>query len=501
MVERVTEEENQLSLASITRGASLFFVGRLTSKGLKFVLNLLLARGLGASLYGIYAYSMTIISFIVIFSRLGSGKSLLKFIPSCENEPQRRDFFVGLAYSTGLTVSVIVGIALYSLAPTVSRITIDNPLFVDVLRILAIVLPFNVLIGLTSSVFQGTEQLEYKILTAEIGLPFMHVAFAGIALFLGYSLQGVVVGVSAGTVLISIAAITILYDRTTVRPSVSSSQSRSNVARFYNFSIPLTMKEMGSILYNRIDILMVGFFLTESVVGIYQVSVLVATLLILPLTAFNQLFPPVASRLYSNDEINQLESIYETVTRWSLTVAIFPALIFAIFSSEVLSIFGPEFSNGWLVLTLFTVAQLTSCAVGPSGYVLMMTDHQYLTLINQWMLGILNIGLNYLFIIEFGMVGAAMATAAILSLINIVRIIEVWYTEDILPYSMKFVKPLAAGLITGALMYGCSIFFEGAVLLVGGSFIGGLTFVCLLFLFGIEEQDQEIFYNFAEERL
>jgi len=495
------DEEKRSSLTDIYRGASMFFIGRLLSKGLKFGLNVVLTRGLGASLYGIYAYATTLTSLAVVLARFGAGQSLLRFIPAYEDNPAYRDHLVGLAYLTALLGSVLIGSALYLLAPIISELTLDNPLFVDVLRIFALVLPFNSIIKLTNAVFRGLKQLEYQVIVADVVHPVTQIGVVTIGLLLGYSLLGVVASLAVGAILVCLVAVTLLYARTPLRPDVAGRQRRMGVREFYSYSVPLTLKDVGSILYNRIDILMVGFFLAESTVGIYRIAVLVSGLLVLPLNAFNQLFTPVASQLYTEGDVTELQSVYETITRWTLTVAIPPALVAALYSPELLAVFGSEFSAGGLVLTLFAVGQLTNCAVGPSGYLLMMTDHQYLTMANQWLLGALNVVLNYVFILEFGLIGAALATAGVLSFINVIRVCEVWYTEGMTPYSTVYWKPLAAGALSGAVMAALSGVVGGYVLLVVGALVGGMVFVGTLFVLGIEQDDRKFFTRIVGERL
>jgi len=501
MPDSSSDEEKRSSLTDITRGASLFFIGRLLSKGLKFFLNVVLTRGLRSSLYGIYAYAATLTSLAVVLARFGAGKSLLRFIPAYEDDPPYRNNLVGLAYLTALLGSVLVGTALYLLAPIISGVTLDNPLLVDVLRILALVLPFNTVIKLTNAVFRGLKRLKYQVVLADVVHPVTQIGVVTIGLLLGYSLLGVVASLAVGAILVCLVAVTLLYARTPLRPDVTGRQTGTGIQEFYSYSVPLTLKDLGSVLYNRIDILMVGFFLAESTVGIYRIAVLVSGLLVLPLSAFNQLFPPVASQLYTEGEMSELQSVYETVTRWTLTVAILPALVAALYSPELLAVFGSEFSDGGLVLTLFAVGQLTNCAVGPSGYLLMMTDHQHLTMINQWLLGVINVVLNYVFILEFGLIGAALATAGILSFINVIRVFQVWYTEGLTPYSTAYWKPLAAGALSGTVMAALSEMFEGYVLLVMGALVGGMVFVATLFGLGIEQDDREFFVRVVGERL
>jgi len=251
-------------------------------------------------------------------------------------------------------------------------------------------------------------------------------------------------------------------------------------------------KDIGSILYTKIDILMVGFFLLESSVGIYRIAVLLTTFLALPLMAINQLFPPIASRLFSERNFEDLERVYSITARWAFTFTLPLALVVAIYDVEVLKLFGPEFAAGGNVVLLFAIGRTISSAVGPSGYLLMMTDNQYYSMLNQWLLGVLNIALNYVLILKFGLIGAAVATVVVLILINFIRVGEVWYLERITPFSGAFLKPIMAGFLAGVVMIQFAKFFAGYVLLIVGSGIGVSAFFGLLILFGIEDRDKEL---------
>lgn len=317
---------------------------------------------------------------------------------------------------------------------------------------------------------------------------------------LGYSLIGVVAGLAIGSVLVFFIAVLILVNQTTIRPDPSP-YSRSEVVGFFDYSVPLTLKDVGKLLYERVDILMVGFLLAEADVGIYQIAFFLAAFIALPLGAINQLVPPVASGLYSNGSIEELGSVYKTVTRWTVTISVFLALVLGVYGAEILALFGPQFPAGAAVLAVLLVGQLTNNVVGPNGFLLMRTDHQYVNLVNQWTLGILNIILNYFFILEFGLIGEAIATASVLTLINIVRLIEVWYLEGLVPYSISFWKPLAAGGITGGLMATLTMLFSGYHLLIIGGLIGVLVYGLCLFVVGFEEQDRALFDSMVLNRL
>lgn len=474
------------SLSSISAGAGLFLIGKVFARGIDLVTNIVLTRFLGTSLYGIYAYLNVIFSLFTVITKLGGNNSLLRFLPEYEEQPRKRRVMLSLAYGSSLVASIVIALSVYVLAPLISAYTLDDPLFVDVLRITAVIIPFNTLSQLTFAVFKAIERMDYNVVTSSVVRPLFRLVFVGGAVALGYSLIGAAAGLIVSGLLTAVVGLAVLLRRTDLglfgRPSWDESKE------YYNFSVPLTFNQLGYFLYNRVDILMVGFFLSGSSVGIYRIAVAVAGFLSLSLTAFNQLFPPIASRLYHNDKHDELESIYGTVTRIIFTISLFPAIAAALYAPEVLSVFGEGFTEGTSVLVLFIFAQLTNCFVGPSGFLLMMSDHQYVSLFNQASSGILNAILNYLFITTFGFIGAALATASVLVLVNLLRVAQVWYFEGFSPYDRSYLKPVVAGLVSAPIMYGASLVFQRYVLLLVGGATGGLAFLAVLYLLGIEEE-------------
>lgn len=493
MAER--SDQSNSSLGSITRGASFFAIGHIVSKIAGFLVNLILTRTLGTGLYGIYAYGTMIMSFISIFTDLGTDKALMKFIPEYEGDPHRQNQIIGLVAVTVITASVLVSILLYVFAPLINDLTLRHSLFVDILRILAIALPFKALITSITSSFQGLELPEYQIFISKITMSVSRLVLTGLAILLGYALLGAITAVVLAWVITFGVGVALFLSQTSLRFALTTTKSR--IMEFYNFSLPLTIGHLGSMLQQRTDVLMIGFFLTGSAVGIYNVAFVLAKFLQLPLLAFNQIFPSVASRLYANSELAELDTVYSQVTRWTLTATLLPTLGLVIYPAEVLAVFGQNFTAGEEVLILLALSQFVYAAVGPSGYILMMTGHQYLTMANEWGLGVLNVVLNYFFIQYFGIIGAALATAGLIALLNVLTLFEIWYTEGLLPYSRNFLKPLLAGGVAGVTMYILAGVFSDYVLLVVGGSCGMLTFILMLLLLGIEQNDKEFLREYV----
>lgn len=490
------------SLRSVAHGASLFVIGKLVRDGLKFVTHIILSRYLGAGVYGVFAYCNMISKVGLALSNVGSDKSLLRYVPQYSDDPQRQRFTVGLAWMTSILGGGTVATVLFLGAPTIASVTISSSTFVSLLRLFAAIVLLDTLAKLLYSTFRALELMEYEVLTSKLLRPTIRLIAVGGAIVAGASIYGIVVALVGASLLVLGLAFLIFLRTTDLRPSLRIDRdSGTEIKKYYNYSLPLSAQQAGQILQSRVDILLVGVFLSSTAVGIYNASYLVAAILLIPLAGFNQLFPPVASRLYSNGDIEELSSVYSTVTRWIFTITFFMALVAIIFRIEILLLFGEEFTAGSAVFALLIVGHSFNGAAGSNGYLLMMTDHQYVVMCNQWIFGAVNVVLTYLFILEFGLAGAALASAGVLALVNVTKIAEVWYLEGLFPYDLSFARPIVCGGIAVIGMYPIKVHLSGIAALVIGGAVGTVIYSVVIWNFGVAETDKKILVETIREGL
>jgi len=481
------------SLVSITKGSSLYIFGKIVSDAVGFVIQLILTRYLGASLYGVYAYGTTISGILSVLTNLGTDKSLIKYLPQYENSPKKQNFVLFLATCTSILGSVVVCISIFILAPFISKITIDHYLFADVLRLFIIILTFDTIANIIYTTFRSLEQLEYEILTHRVLYPILRLIGVSASIIVGFSLLGILSTLVVASLITLLISTYILNSRFSIKPSRSVAHyNRLNIKEYYNFSVPLVFKDVGYMLINRVDILMVGFFLSSAQVGIYNIALVLATLVSIPKSATNQLFPPIASRLHSDGKYDELNLLYKTITRWVFSFALLGAVGLIVYHNEILSLFGDEFRNGSLVLILYVIGKLFDTLGGANGYLLMITEWQYLLAVNQWFFGIINVILNYILITQFGMIGAAIATVMVYSTWNITKTIQLWYLEGLCPYGVSFLKPLIAGLFSMGVMVLLGHYLNGIIYLIVGGLVGILIYFLILISLGIEESDKDL---------
>lgn len=482
-------------IASVTHGAGVSFGALSAHRILRFVLNFVLTQTFSVQSYGVYAFASRLTAVLTRFVPLGSQTTIVRFLPKYADDPERQQRVLGLAYATTIASSVAFGATLYLFAPTLNSATLDQPLLVDVTRLFAVLLPFNALVIFVSQYFRTLQMVEYQTAIRYVAKPGFRLLGAGIALALGASILGVVGAMTAATAALTAVILWVAITKTSVQPKGGA--TGTEIREFYNYSLPNALSIVGGVLRSRIDVVLVGVLLTASDAGIYNIVLLLVAVLAIPLHAFNQILPPVASELYTQENYAALDTVYKTITRYVFTLTAIGAVILFIYRGELLRIFGSEYTRGGIVLAVFLGGRVIANACGATGWLLMMTDHQYLHMANNWVLAVTNVILSYLFIVQFGLIGAALGTGSAIAISNLLRLGELWYLENLQPFDRTFLKPIVASMFAAVVLKGTTIFLSGTTLLAFGSVIGTATFGLSLFALGIEQED----YRLATELL
>ncbi|WP_135820852.1 oligosaccharide flippase family protein [Halostella litorea] len=481
-------------LESISSGSYWFLLGWMFEYIAGFLTQILLTNSLSTASYGVYAFIRKLIALSAGLFPGGSNTALNRYLPKYTDEPSKQDSVLGLSLVFSIGGSVLIGVTLYILAPVLSALTFTGELTAGIVRVVAATIPLLSAVKTLGGAFRALELIRLKILIEKIIRPgVLFIIVGGIALFdpsLKRVVQGLV-GASIATLGLSAVLFVVYTNRV---PSLSDSWSI--VSDYFEYSFLMSLSHSSSLLFKRIDIFMLSYLSVSTAVGVYNVSLLLSGTLLLPLAAFSQLFPPVASRLYEKSDINQLEELYSTVTRWSvmLTSAGFVGLV--IYRTELLTIFGSDYTAGAKILVVLAVGQLVNSAAGPADHLLAMTDHRYVLLANQVSMGISNIALNYLLLIEYGPIGAAVATALIFASLNIIRVVEIYMLERIFPYDSSFLKFLPALSVAFLVMFSIRSFLTTPLSYVGIP-LGLSIYLISLYVFGLEQVDKNLIDHFA----
>ena len=205
-------------------------------------------------------------------------------------------------------------------------------------------------------------------------------------------------------------------------------------------SIPLMFAQSVQFIMAWTDKLMLGGMTSSHDVGIYDVAFKLSMFVNIALTAVNSISSPKFAEMYAKKDFKRLEKIVHQSTKLIFWSSIPLLVVFFLFSSYLLGVFGDEFKAGLYAFLLLCSARLISAFTGPAGNLLQMTGRQVIFMKVLFAGAIINVGLNYLFIPRYGIDGAAMASICSICFWNLTMVYFVKKEFGFLTIYIPFLK-------------------------------------------------------------
>ncbi len=192
-----------------------------------------------------------------------------------------------------------------------------------------------------------------------------------------------------------------------------------------------------------------------SSVGIYGAALRAAQALFLFLTSVSLTFSPFVADLHHRGEREQLDSLYKSVTRWTLAATIPVLLVLAILPGPVLRIFGGDFVEGEDALRILIIGMIVPVMVGTVGFILIMAGRTGWDLLVYVGSFALDIGVAFALARPevLGIRGAAIAQALTLTMSALARLFLVRRFLGIWPFDGWYVRLLVPTLAGGLAMW------------------------------------------------
>ncbi len=250
------------------------------------------------------------------------------------------------------------------------------------LRIFAVAVPFSVAIEILAAVFRGFDRVEEKVYFRDVLMNVLKVLFIVSVIILGYSFLEMI---SAYTLSIVITSVAFIIYAIKKLPIVRGAGTDPIIKELFLFSLPLLLTNALSIIIIQIDTLMLGYFKTASIVGLYNAAHPISQLINIFLLSLVFIYVPVTSQLYSKNLMNEIRRNYKILTKW-ITSATFPFfLIIFLFPEAVLKVlFGSEYvqASVALALQILALGMFIHVFLGPNASTLIVIGRTKLNLMD-----------------------------------------------------------------------------------------------------------------------
>jgi len=371
--------------------------------------------------YGEYSYAITVVGILTMLSVLGFPMLIVregaKNIVN-ENWPLLRGL-IRLSHFVVIPFSLLLSLLAVILALEIDDKS-NSSIVIAVISLLPLVV-VSAAIQLQASVLQG---LKFIIASQIPSLIIQRVGFIVILFLLVFFWQEKVTLFNVIAIQISMSFVALICSyimyKTRLPKQLGLTSPSYNTLSWIKSAATFLLISGVYLINKQTDILMIGFYLEPSKIGIYRAVIQGSDLVVLVLIVGNLVIQPHIASLYAKGDTVKLQKLITRTARIIMLscLPMFISLLF--FGDYFLTLFGNEFIDGTKSLTILATGQLVNVFFGSVGVVLSMAGYERDTLYGVAIAAIVNIVLNMIYIPEWGIEGAAFASSVSLVIWNII---------------------------------------------------------------------------------
>lgn len=453
-VNTMSEIINQ-SLQKIAKGTGIIFIGTIIGMLLGFVSRVIIVRYITQSEYGIYSLALVLTSIFVTISRLGLSEGSTRYIAYFrgKKEEGKVKSVISSSIKIALITSIVLSLILYLSSDVISTSIFHSSELSTPLKIFSAAIPFTVLIGILISLFRGFDIVEPNVYFQNILRSVIFILFLIGGILLGLSFLGVLYAYLASIAITCIAFAIYAFKKLPLPTFSLKKEAGAAIAinpmgkELLLFSIPLLAVAMLDMVISWTDTLMLGYFKTPAVVGLYNGALSLAHLIPMALTSMVFIYTPIISQLYPKNLLDEIKRSYAVLTKWVFSVTLPVFLIFIFFPDIVLSfLFGSQYIGAATTLQFLALGFFVHTFLGPNGATLVAMGKTKILMWASTASAVLNVVLNVSLIPLVGITGAAVATASSLALANMILSTKLYFLSGVHPLTKNYLKPIITSI-------------------------------------------------------
>jgi len=355
-------------------------------------------------LYGIYNLAVSIGFLLFTFTDLGINATAVRYISFAIGKGDKmlaRSYFVYLL-KFKILLTMFLSALLILFAGIISLYVFNKPELTLPLRITGIFLFLQSIADFLDSIFTAFQRFEYPLLRHVI-FETARLAIVPAFIFLGFSVAGTILGMSLSLTGAFVASAYIFKKHYSyLLRGERKDIDKKEITRFLGY---LTIGSLSGVFYGYVDSIMLGIFMESKYIGFYK-SAYIIIFGFIGLISLTGVLLPIFTQLEGKDLKNALEK----VSKYSFMLS-FPCAVGITFLAEemIRLIYGEAYLPALTPLYVLTLLILVNPVENFGVLFTAKGKPEYPTKLNI-ISSSLNVVLNYVLIINIGMVGAAIAT-------------------------------------------------------------------------------------------
>jgi O-antigen/teichoic acid export membrane protein len=390
--------------------SSFLLVASVLGQALSFAVQMLVARQIGADAYGVYSYAFAWINLLVLLALMGKDRLLIRYGSEYRANAELALLHSLLRWSFGW--SLAVSGLLMSVFAVASHILMEpSPQRLGIILWSALAVPIVAAALLTESLLRVLEAHGWASLPNRILRPFLMGSLFLLLPLLVTTRPDARWAVATNTMaLLIVLVISAAALRRRLPPQAPRCVDLPRRA-WHMTSAAFGVNALALFLNGQLDILVLGVFQDERVVGIYGAVSRYAVLMNFATVAVVAIIQPMIVRSVVGGSRDETERLVKGGARLVFVTNTCLALPIIVFAEPLLAIFGPAFESGATALRVLVLGAIAASMINLAGPLLGMAGYEKqatMTMVGGCCLTLL---LVVLMAPRYGATGAALAVA------------------------------------------------------------------------------------------
>jgi len=422
---------------------------------LSFITSPVMAYYIGASGLGLWTMLFAITSLLGV-TNLGIPGATIKYVAEFKDDKNRLYQAVSTSFVISIILGIVTAVALFITADIITGI-FNMPSLTPLLKLFLLTIPFSYMVESIIATLNGLREMKL-VSFLNVTSKSLNFGLVLIPIILGYGIKGAVIGIIIATIIYAFIA---LFFFSNFIFHLTFSKFRETAKKLLHFGIQTVISGIVSIMLYRIDVLMIGYFMTSTEVGIYSVAIGIARMIWIIPQSINTVSYPTFSYYWGKGEHDVVNKLFNKGLKYSACMLAPIGLGLAIFGKDaILLLYGTKFLPAVLPLQILLIGAVVRGIWISIGTIFSAVGRVDLGYKIPPLTAIPNILLNYILIPYYGIPGAAIATT-LSFFINLSvsayiakRIVHVRY--DITWFS----KAIVLTIVIITFFYICSVFLN-----------------------------------------
>jgi O-antigen/teichoic acid export membrane protein len=366
-----------------------------------FGVNLIVGKIQGAEALGIFSQALAFYTILSTFFALGLNNTITKKI----SEGQKSSEEVQNILTSNLLVTTLFSGAMSAIVSTIAMQKpelFSSPELAEVVHIPMIALPFFNINKNFGAYFTGL-RLQKRFAQQRIVRWSVIILFVIGSVFTSQPVETTLYSFLAAELLV------VLINLIQLKGRISIYFNTGVIADNLKFGMKTYIAELISVLNASLDVILIGYFLTNSETGIYSFIVYFAkTLYIFP-GIMMQNFSPIVSKTWASGKIEELKARMHSIRRVNRWVVSLQLVALLIGYPIVVFFIKQEFNNTFYLFALAIIGAYVFSLISWSGSMLIMTNKLNENIARTLLIVLLSASCTLGFTHAFGLIGSCLA--------------------------------------------------------------------------------------------